>query len=142
MDSINKTFDVIKTELIEFAQKRNLLLEKYWHSNPSWAFSFKHPKGGAGRLEVMLENNGLMKVYGYWWMDDYYKGIRYSKGHQSEFIPVIEVPALLEQFFKLILDWNLDNWTEITKGYKQVWHPIYTKKQFTQLYEKYPLPNL
>ena len=48
LPKLEEFFAPFSDELQRFAEKHNLLIDKYWHQFHSWRFSFKHPKGGIG----------------------------------------------------------------------------------------------
>src|SRR5262249_17396387 len=45
-------FSKISTSLESFGKTHSLLLSKYYCGNQSWDFTFRHPKGGLGKIEI------------------------------------------------------------------------------------------
>lgn len=139
-----KFFSRFADSLLEFAGKHNLRVDKYWHDFPSWRFSFQHPKGGVACIEVMREGDEELKVYGYWWLDSYDEGARYSKKSESHVLRVSEIrmPDLLTDTLKQIISWSPDSWTEVVTGFKPHWSRAFSKEQFTRLADQYPVVKL
>lgn len=139
---ITRIFNEISPILEKFAKNYNLLIEKYWHGFPSWRFSFKHPKDGIACVEVIIDNANKIEIYGYWWIDDYDKGIRYGKRYKSGLIQVGQIPSFMEGVFREILNSEFNSWSDIAEGFKEMWHRDYSKEQFIKFNDKYPIPNL
>ena len=110
---------------------------------PSWRFSFKHPKGGIGCIEVMKESATEIKIYSYWWIDDFENATRYSRSSETNVLTLgdVELRNLLQDALTLLLSWPLNAWTEITTGYAQAWSG-YTKEDFSKFEGAYPLPKV
>lgn len=139
-NGIEKSLDYVAPTLLKFAQQHNLKINKYWHSLPSWRFSFKHPNTGLACIEVMAEGENSLKIYAYWWIDDFDNGIRYSKKYESLVIHKDQLDSELEIVFDDVIKWELESWTEITHGLKEVWSQTFSKENFLKLNEKYPIP--
>lgn len=137
-----KFFCQFSKNLEDFAERHNLLIDKYWHQFYSWRFSFKHPKGGIAALELFKENGLLMQIYSYWWIDDYEKFTRFARRSQSKYFEAeieIILQNLEENFFE-ILSWKTGEWTDLTKEFKGIWNK-YSKEEFYKLNDKYPVPR-
>ena len=141
-NELNEIFASISPTLLKFAEKHNLRADKYWHNFPSWRFSFKHPSGGLASIEVMAESNDFLKIYGYWWIDDFDSGSRYSKRYESELIQPNNIFPMLENVFILVVNWDINSWSETTHGFKESWSKTFSKDQFLKLNDKYPTPLL
>jgi hypothetical protein len=78
LPTLEAFFSEISDVLKKFAEDFNLKIDQYWHQMPSWRFSFKHPKDGIACIEVMKESVTAIKIYSYWWIDDFemVQGIR------------------------------------------------------------------
>ena len=126
---------------LDFAAKHHLLIDKYWHNLPSWRFSFRHPKGGFGGIEVFKEGDEEIKVSGYWWLDDYDKGIRRGRRHESGVLNVnsFVMLDLLEDVLNKLVSWPLDSWTEEAHGLGDSWKKHFCKEEFERIYD---YPNL
>lgn len=137
-------FSRFSDDFSEFATKHNLEIKKYWHEFPSWRFNFRHPQGGVACIEIMKESENELKVYGYWWLDDYDKGTRYAKRYESEVLNVkdVSVPNLLESILRQIVSWPINSWTEIGTGFQSEWARAFTKEQFMKLRDQYPIVKL
>jgi hypothetical protein len=139
---LEKFFAQFSSELEVFAEKHYLLIDKYWHQLPSWRFSFRHLKGGIGSFELIKETDSLVKIYSYWWIDDFDEFTRFSKRVETSLFEVnkLNITEKLEERFTNILSWELDDWTEITNSYGNIWN-IYSKEEFYKLNDKYPIPK-
>ncbi len=83
---LEKFFGQFSDELESFAERYNLLINKYYHQFHSWGFSFKHPKGGIGSSELIKESNSFVRVTSYWWIDNYDKFTRFSRASETVLI--------------------------------------------------------
>jgi predicted MPP superfamily phosphohydrolase len=137
---LDKFFSQFSWAFLNFAAKHHLQVDNYWHDFPSWRFSFKHPKEGAACIEVFREGEAQVSVYAYWWMDDYEKGTRNGRTHQSEILSVdaIEMSDLLEETLTRTVSWPLNSWTDVTTGLGDVWKRTFTKEQFEDQVDNYP----
>ena len=91
-------------------------------------------------MEIMKEGEKELRVYGYWWLDDYGEGTRSSRKYESKIFHIDEVhiPNLLDDTLKQIVSWPLNSWTEVGTGFKSYWSKTFSKEQFTSLSDKYP----
>ena len=135
-------FSNIAAVLTQFASEYNLALERYYHQEHSWRFNFRHPKGGAASIEVMKESETQVKVYNYWWLDDYDKFTRYAKQSGSEVLEREQVNSnLLENHLREILSWDIGDWTQITTCYEEFWK--HHGRDFIEKdVERFPLPRI
>ena len=149
--------------LIDFARRHNLKLQKYYHQAPSWDFTFRHPQGGVGKIDVYrytdeaillndlrhLTASGSSDVYGQtddriglasiWWYDDYDKVTRFIKRVRHEPIrrDVQTLPGALENSLRLIVSWPFGQWDEHFGRY-DTWKKTWAKGEFEALLEGYP----
>ncbi|HET8696255.1 MAG TPA: hypothetical protein VFO94_02140 [Gammaproteobacteria bacterium] len=61
---LEKRFAPVASTLEGFATRHRLLLEKYPKQNHAWHFSFRHPAGGTGLIQVLLGPGDLVLVVG------------------------------------------------------------------------------
>ena len=143
LPALEAFFSRIETVLTQFGDVHNLKIDRYWHQLPSWRFSFKHPKRGLACIEVIKESDTEIKIYSYWWMDDFEKATRYSCRLETEpFMPdARKLQPLLESILSEILSRPLDAWSEIKSGLEQIWS-IYSKEEFLKFEDSYPLPRI
>jgi hypothetical protein len=126
-----------------FAEHHNLQVVKYWHQEPGWRFNFQHPKGGEACIEILrVEGQGL-RVYAYWWVDDYGEGTRTSKRNGSDVISGDQFDVqILEDLFVRVVSWELDDSALIVNGdFRQVWSR-WSKESFEKLHKQFPVPKL
>jgi hypothetical protein len=64
-------FAPIAGVLESFAQRHNLLVDRYYHDTPSWTFRFNHPRGGQASLGVSCDAGETASIYSSWHVDDY-----------------------------------------------------------------------
>ena len=143
LPALEEFFSRIGHALTTFADDFNLKIERYWHGFPSWRLNFKHPKSGVACIEVMKESDSEIKIYCYWWIDDFEKATRYSRVEESDVCRLDDVKLyeLLKERLQLVLSWPINNWTDITTGYEHAWS-CYKKEDFSRLSESYPVPRL
>ena len=136
-------FSPIADILIEFAQRRNLRMEKYYHQSPSWDFTFKHPQGGVGKIEASRETDTSLSLHCIWWHDDYDRVTRSLKRLKGE--PLLREPQALrdalEKSLKTILSWQFGQWDDEYGGYHD-WKSHWTKAQFDSQMDLYPVPKI
>ena len=128
--------------LQSFGERHNLKLEKYYHEEPSWSFTFRHPSGGVGKISVLRSRNEV-DFDCWWWYDDYETMTRHIKRMRKEHVPAKPklVGEELERALQSLLSWKSGNWDEALGGNK-VWQKTWTRDEFLRLPEKYPIPKL
>ena len=137
-------FSKISPILEGFANKHNLLIEKYYHQGPNWDFRFRHPKGGLAYVSVRRVNDQHIAIDGVWWVDDYDRYTRSIK-HQQGPQFTLEKPVLLTELnnmFSTVLSWRQEDLTPFKSVYYKEWKLHWTKEQFQKELEKYPVPTL
>jgi len=136
-------FAPIADLLTTFAARYNLMLEKYYHQLPSWRLNFRHPKGGVSSLEVMRDSPGSIKVYRYWWIDDYDNFSRSIRRDETQAYELTntDLNRILEEQFRGMLSWDRGAWTQVATGYESSW-----KRQGRKFIEsevaRYPEPKV
>jgi hypothetical protein len=138
--SLDHFFSRFSKAFSSFSARHHLRVDKYWHDFPSWRFSFKHPKGGVGCIEVFREGEAQISVYKYWWLDNYEQGTRFSKRRESGILDVdtARMADLLSEALQEITSWPLDSWTETVTGFGPSWTKHFSKEQFKALSDNYP----
>jgi hypothetical protein len=133
-------FSQFSCAFLNFAAEHYLRVDKYWHGFPSWRFSFQHPKGGAACIQVFMEGEKQLSIFGYWWMDDYDQGRRRGRKYQSDTLTVdaIKMADLLEVTLITIVGWPLDSWTDVNTELGDSWKKSFTKEQFEFEVDNYP----
>lgn len=136
-------FSSIADTLNEFAAKHNLRIDRYYHQSPSWAFRFRHPKGGAASVEVMREADDSIMVYSSWWLDDYKAFTRFARGDEGVQSRMGDenLEQILEEQFRRILSWELGEWTEVVTGFEAAWESA-GKEYVEGDVERYPMPRV
>ena len=64
-------FAPIAGVLESFAQRHNLLVDRYYHDSSSWTFRFNHPRGGQASVGVSCNAGETASIYSSWHVDDY-----------------------------------------------------------------------
>lgn len=136
-------FSRISEVLEDFAATHNLMIEKYPHHGPEWAFMFRHPNGGVGQIEVEKSGDDHVIVRLSWHIDDYDKLTRFLNYPQQKERCSLDKRALqilLEEKFKLVLSWGKEELTPVKHKYNE-WkkHP---KEMIEGDILKYPIPRL
>ena len=108
-------FAPVASVLTEFGRRHNLALEKYYHQSPSWRFNFRHPQGGVASLDVMRESAESIKIYSYWWVDDYDTFSRSIKRDETPpgRLADTDLGRILEDRLADILSWEKGAWTQV-----------------------------
>jgi hypothetical protein len=50
--------------LTQFANRRNLIIEKYYQEVPMWSLCFSHPNGGQAKLDVIRDSQQTVRFMG------------------------------------------------------------------------------
>ena len=134
-------FDRIALPLNTFAQRHNLRIEKYTHQSPSWDFTFKHPKGGVGKIEVLKKTDTSIKVNAYWWIDNYEKATRSIKNLNPIEMSIgdPDLINILDQILQYVVQWDIGSWDKVVSGYESIWHSM-DRETFNDL-SSYPDPT-
>jgi hypothetical protein len=133
-------FDRNSQVLRTFANEHNLLIEEFWHEIPSWRFSFRHPDGGVGCVELLLEKRELPEIRAYYWNDDYETGVRNLKSFSTDVLAVSEISAQLEETFQMVIGWDQNSLDDKVGGFHESWHRAFSIEEFNRFNEKYPIP--
>jgi hypothetical protein len=72
--ALRAAFEALAPGLTGFAERHSLRIERYKRGFPIWAFSFRHPKGGAASIQFGLattRDSGEVgaTVQPHWWVD-------------------------------------------------------------------------
>ena len=136
-------FEPIAEPLNGFSQRYNLKLQKYYHQSPSWNLMFRHPQGGLGKIEVCKDTDSTVFLVAHWWYDDYDKITRFWKfvKHDPSRKNVVAISSALEVSLRSILSWQFGQWDKQISGFDS-WRNTWTKEQFEELANDYPVPNL
>ena len=136
-------FEAIAEPLNAFANRRNLVIDKYYHNAADWTFRFAHPVGGNGQIQVMRVGDGSLWIALSWYIDDYNSFTRSIKYDTWKNIsPDTEaLTVLLENALATILGWKLGEWTEVFGSNEYPWGQ-YTKKEWDRMQPAYPLPRM
>lgn len=137
-------FHKISKVLKDFAHTHNLKIDKYYHQGSDWAFLFRHPEGGVGKIQVQKCGDDHIMVYPMWWLDDYDANRRDSKHTEGEKCSLdhTALRTLLEGRFKLVLSWRKEDLVLGKPNPYSNWKDKLTKEEFERLNDKYPIPKL
>ena len=143
LPALESFFSEIAGVLNRFASSHNLMLDKYYHQSHSWRFNFRHPKGGVASIDVMKESDDSIKIYLYWWVDDYDKFTRFARTDETPAYEVgsIDLAQVLEERLRTVLSWEPGTWTQVAMGYEQFWKPQ-GEKWLQKDVERYPMPKV
>jgi len=72
---IRAAFKALAPGLLGFAERHSLRVERYLRGFPIWAFTFRHPKGGAASIQFGITSPRATGEVGatvqpHWWVDD------------------------------------------------------------------------
>jgi hypothetical protein len=134
-------FSTIADAINRFADRHNLLIEKYYHDSPSWALRFNHPKGGHVSIYVERRTDDEVGVSSVWHIDDYNAFTRSL--HWRKTRPVAKsddsLSLALAEEFSAILAVPLGAWNQVASDYKSSWGK-YTKNEFEAMQYQFPDP--
>ena len=134
-------FAPLAQTFLTFAAEFNLTVGRGSVDAVSWYFSFQHPKGGIGRIEVCRDGEHEVNVHAYWWLDDYEQGTRFCRRSQSgpQSVDKLQTPALLRRTLSSMVSWPSDSWNETVTGLGESWKRNFTKEEFAHLSAKYSI---
>lgn len=141
--AVQSWFAAVAAVLLAFAERHNLLVDRYYHDSPSWSFRFNHPRGGQASVSVHCNAGSSASIDSSWHIDDYDRFTRYIHRRKPREVAKVEsvLAQELEAEFAAILSVPLGQWNQVAEGYKQVWSR-YTKDEFLNMTPKYPDPIL
>jgi hypothetical protein len=136
-----KWFAPIEGVLLSFAERHNLLVDRYYHGSPSWTFRFNHTRGGQASVTVYHNRGDVAAIDSVWHLDDYDRFTRYIHWRKLREIEKVEgdLSRELEVELTAILEVPLGQWNQVADGYAQVWGK-YTKEQFQEMRRIHPDP--
>ncbi len=134
-------FEPLTNLLLDFAAKYRMRIDKYWHGCPSWRFGFRHPKGGLACIEVFREGENQSSIYGYWWKDDYDQGVRFLLTRKTDTfeLDLNKMANSLEETLDNLIAAPVNSWTDKAQGFGEHWQRTFTKDEFEQLENDYPV---
>ncbi len=139
---LEKFFSKISTVLEGFANKYNLLIDKYYHQGKDWTFRFRHPEGGTGQIFVLKRGEDQVGVAVSWHIADRKTCTSYGKHTEMEKYSLEESVLLeaLTRHLKLVLSWQKKD-IEQSKQLHPEWKQI-RKKEFEAREHSYPFPKI
>jgi hypothetical protein len=137
---LDRFFAPIADILTAFARQHNLKLERYYHQAPSWSFTFRHPRGGVGKIEVCREDACKVSVLCGWWYDEYDTLTRFSRSLKSQHLDLDPqvLSSEMEKYVRIVLSWQFGTWDERVGG-NDSWLKSWSKQQFEALLDGYPI---
>jgi hypothetical protein len=140
---IRAFFQDISHTLLAFAGAHKLAIDEYYHDSPSWAFRFRHPKGGVGSLEVKRLNESAIHVNVSWHIDEYESFTQYFKWEEGDdLLPAkTDLGSVLEERLKEVVAWNKEDLSP--RDAKNPW-ANYSKEEWEKMWstERFPLVEL
>ncbi len=141
---LEEFFGKISTVLEAFANKYNLLIDKYYHQGKDWTFRFRHPRGGVAGIQVLKLSNEeeMIGIGAAWQIADRKTCTLYSKHTEVEkyFLEESVLLEALTRHLKLVLSWQKEE-MEQSKQLHPEWKQI-RKKDFEKRELSYPDPKL
>lgn len=134
-------FTPMAESLHAFANRHNLLLDRYYHHSRSWAFRFNHPRGGQAAIEAHHLAGDVAGVGSIWHLDDYDRFTRFIYQRKPRHLLKTEphLSGELDTELAALLALPLGSWNQVVDGYQPVWGH-YTKEQFLKMRPAYPDP--
>ena len=105
--AIEAFFERVGPVLTEFARAHNLKIDRYYHEAPSWSLLFKHPTGGAGRIDVERVDDDAFRLGLAWWIDDVKAETRFLRMEQGAAQPAdsLATGATLIDALRDVISW-------------------------------------
>jgi hypothetical protein len=126
-----------------FARSHNLYIDKYYYDGPQWSFCFEHPRGGQAKIDLTIDDSGVITVETGWWVDSYKEFTRSLKyGAKVELAPDSDAIAkALGNALAEIVSWERGEWSEVADDYRPIWGQL-TEAEFRDATPKWPRPAL
>jgi hypothetical protein len=124
--------------LDKFADEHNLQVEKYRRNLPQWSFSFQHPLGGNGRVDIQVNAQHEVSMVQWWIVSDYERHTRKLKSMPTERIetPMDCLEEKLLSAIQKILEWQLGELRDAGTFARGPWSDDVTQRP------QFPLPKL
>ncbi len=138
-DKLEARFAPYANTLTTFAQKHNLLIEKYYHDASVWSLNFEHPLGGQAKIDIFIMNTQEIEIQSVRWIDTYSEWTRSLKwGKTTKVIPDnTKLSDALPATLKEILTWKADDWSTVVNNYESIWGK-FTEEEFKAMTPKLP----
>jgi hypothetical protein len=68
--SVEAWFSPLAPTIIDFMNRRNLHLDKYYHDSPCWSLRFAHPCKGVGTIDILRSDDEVVGIGAHWHLDD------------------------------------------------------------------------
>ncbi|HEY6267003.1 MAG TPA: hypothetical protein VIX11_01785 [Candidatus Acidoferrum sp.] len=141
---IRAFFQGLSPILSSFAATHNLAIDEYYHESPSWAFRFRHPKGGAAGIHVERLDDSTIRVGRSWYIDEFENFTRYLKSDEGSDLTLggIDLREILEAKLQDIVTWKKSDMIAHS-DYGKYWSR-YSKEEWAQMssVERLPQPKL
>jgi len=140
---LERFFAPLAPAILDFVERHNLLLEKYYHEAPMWSLEFSHPAGGQARLDIARNKDQRLLVSATWWVDDYDTFTRSIRTNDAIAVAA-SGQALVPELEKLlgeVLGWRPGAWKQVATGYKGIWGKTWTKAEFEKMAQQWPRPK-
>jgi hypothetical protein len=133
-------FAPISDAIHEFARRKNLLVDKYYHDGRDWSLRFNHPKGGQASIVLRRDEKDGLRICSIWHFDDFEKSMRflYARDERSCLRNATVIAKSLEDELQGIVDVNFGAWQQ---GHECAWGK-HTRQEFEAMIPKYPNPKL
>jgi hypothetical protein len=142
-EGMERFFAPIAEAIKEFASRKNLFVDKYYHDGCDWTLRFRHPKGGVANIFLIRDQCDQLLIGSCWTFDDYDKLTRYF--HQRDLDQYPPDPNLvvnaLEKELAALTRLAFGSWNGASPGNKG-WRELFTKDQFAAQEATYPIPRI
>jgi hypothetical protein len=138
-----QVFSKIAHAVSVFAELHRLFLEKNWHHKAMWRLRFAHPQGGQALIEITPASTETVAMQAMWWIDSFQDKMRRIKEGAAHVTGIDEdsIRVGLAGRFTEILGWQQDDWKTISPLPTEVVSGL-SEKEFTDLYNSWPVPKL
>ena len=128
--------------LHDFCSNHNLRLERYYHESHCWMFTFRHPKGGVGSINVCKGPEDSLTIEASWWIDDFDEFARFLLTDDTPEYKVHSenLAETLVNQLKKILSWEKGQLTRGDEDFEPYWKPY--KEELAAYEERLPRPNV
>lgn len=145
VQELNNWFQPIQLAIEEFADKRNLLLDKCLDDSPSWSLRFLHPNGGEAGIYLMRDRKTADRVHlsSCWRLDcyeEFTRSMHFGVYDSVDRKPDAVIDAL-EKVLKTVLGLGTTEWHRVAHGYESEWG-MYSKVEWHSMRPTLPEPKL
>src|SRR5438876_1178829 len=121
-------------EILQFAIRHNMTIDRWPHHREVWALRFTPPQGGSAAITIRPIGEDTCVLDTSWYIDDYdasTRSLRYGDSPEYR-VTEVRLTDMLREALIEMLTWRNGEWSQVAKDYEQIWHQ-HTREQFENM---------